>query len=123
MTRKYAVAYYLVAYLNRGYVAADFYCTAYPFVTRGVRSKVVTAFCGITLEALYVGLADAACDQLNQNLILLQSRKLYFFNSQVVRTIHKCLLALHAFFLLIICYFLFSGRKIALPPCFLFLSL
>ena len=74
MAGQYAVAYNLVANLYGGACAADFYCSTNPLVTGGVRSDIVTAFCGQTLEALYVRL-DRPQASVNQYLVRLQRRR------------------------------------------------
>ena len=89
MAGQHAVANDLVANLDRGAGAADFYRGANPFVARGVWRDVIAALCGQAFKALHVGLADAAGFQLDQDLVRLQRRQLQLFDAQVERAMHK----------------------------------
>ena len=92
-----ALCGYLVTYLEGGNVRADTDdLTAY-LVTRRVRCNVVTALSGLAQIAVYVGTADTACLRLDQDLIGLELRHLYVFDSEVLRTIHKRDVCFHDF--------------------------
>ena len=104
MAGKDAVADDLVAFLDGGDAGADLDSSADPLVTGGVGSDVITAFCGLAFEALYIRLADTAGDQLDQDLIGLKGRKLQLFNSEIEGAVHKscfafCRTIFHGFFL------------------------
>ena len=86
---EHAVTDDLVSYSDGGNARADLNGSADPFVARCVWCDIVTAFRGLALEALDVGLADAAGDQFDQDLIILERGQFDLFDSEVIGAVHE----------------------------------